>query len=305
MHESNNPVGLLMEGGALRGLFTAGVIDVFLEQGITFPAAVGVSAGACFGCNIKSHQPGRVLRYNLAQCKNPDYCSVRSLIRTGDLFGAELCYHTIPKELDPFDEAAFDRDPMAFYVVCTDVETGEPVYHRCDRIADHTYDWIRASASMPFVARPVEIEGRSYLDGGIADAIPIRFLLDLGYLHNVAVLTRPRDYIKEASRMPLSLSPLMRSHPRLRAVMEQRHIAYARSRSLVFAREAAGMTVVICPERPLPIDRVTHDPEKLHETYTLGRRAAKAALPAVRAMLAGESGSKTEKETISNDESNA
>ena len=288
MSQTPSSVGLLMEGGALRGLFTAGVVDVFLEQEISFPCAVGVSAGACFGCNLKSRQPGRVLRYNLAQCKNPDYCSVRSLLRTGDLFGAELCYRTIPKVLDPFDEAAFDSNPMDFYVVCTDVETGEAVYHRCDRIADHTYDWIQASASMPFVSRPVEIEGRYYLDGGIADAIPIRFLLDLGILRSVAILTRPRDYVKEASRLPLSVSPLMRKYPRLRAVMEQRHAAYARSRALVFEREAAGMTVVICPEKPLPIDRVTHDPAKLHETYVMGRRAGKAALPAVRAMLAGE-----------------
>ena len=213
MSQTPSSVGLLMEGGALRGLFTAGVVDVFLEQEISFPCAVGVSAGACFGCNLKSRQPGRVLRYNLAQCKNPDYCSVRSLLRTGDLFGAELCYRTIPKVLDPFDEAAFDSNPMDFWVVCTDITTGKAIYHKCGHICYDEMEWFRASASMPLAARIVEVGGYRMLDGGIADAIPIRFLLDLGILRSVAILTRPRDYVKEASRLPLSVSPLMRKYP--------------------------------------------------------------------------------------------
>ena len=123
-------VGIVMEGGAMRGLFTAGVIDVFLEQGLRFAAAVGVSAGAAFGCNLKSRQKGRVLRYNINYCKDPRYCSLRSLVRTGDLFGAEFCYRTLPQRLDPFADASFNADPMAFYVVCTQVETGRAVYPR-------------------------------------------------------------------------------------------------------------------------------------------------------------------------------
>lgn len=285
---TNRTVGLVMEGGAQRGLFTAGVLDVLMENRITFPAAVGVSAGAAFGCNLKSHQIGRVLRYNLKYCREWRYCSMRSLARTGNLFGADFCYRAIPKELDPFDEETFDRDPMAFYVVCTDVETGEAVYPRCDRIADHTYDWIRASASMPFVSRPVEINGRLYLDGGIRDAIPLQFMLDIGWLKNLVILTRPRDYVKPASKTPLRTSPLMRKYPRLAQTMENRHLAYQQARELVFRMEQAGNAVVICPEQALPIDRITHDPAKLHETWMLGRLAAKAALPQLAALMREE-----------------
>ena len=286
---NNNSVGLVMEGGAQRGLFTAGVLDVLMEHGVHFPAAVGVSAGAAFGCNLKSRQIGRVLRYNLKYCRDWRYCSFRSLAKTGDLFGADFCYRAIPKELDPFDEAAFDRDPMAFYAVCTDVETGEAVYHRCDKIADHTYEWIQASASMPFVSRPVEIEGRLYLDGGIADAIPMQFMLDIGWLKNLVILTRPRDYVKEKSSTPKKASRVLREHPKLAEAMDTRHLRYQASRELVFRLEQAGAAIVICPDEPLPIDRVTHDPGKLHETWVLGRRAARAALPKLLSMVEGES----------------
>ena len=191
--------GLVLEGGAMRGMFTAGVLDVWMEQGLRFDAAVGVSAGAVFGCNLKSRQIGRVLRYNLKYCRDPRYCSLRSLLRTGDLFGAEFCYRTLPEELDPFDKTSYEQDPTVFYVVCTDVETGQPVYHRCDRADTETFAWFRASASMPLASKPVRIDGRSYLDGGIADAIPLRFLTDRGFDRNVVVLTQPRGYEKKKS----------------------------------------------------------------------------------------------------------
>ena len=123
--------GLVLEGGAMRGLFTAGVTDVMLERGVTYDGIVGVSAGAVFGCNYKSHQPGRVLRYNLRFCRDPRYCSVRSWAKTGDLYGADFCYRAIPDELDPFDRAAYAADPTDFWVVCTDADTGKPVYHNC------------------------------------------------------------------------------------------------------------------------------------------------------------------------------
>ena len=123
--------GLVMEGGAMRGLFTAGVIDVMMEEGIGFDGAIGVSAGAVFGSNYKSNQPGRGIRYNLRFCQDPRYSSFRSLAKTGDLFGADFCYREIPDHLDPFDREAYESSPMDFYVVATDVHTGKPVYHNC------------------------------------------------------------------------------------------------------------------------------------------------------------------------------
>lgn len=278
-------VGLVMEGGALRGLFTAGVIDVFLEHKLHFSAAVGVSAGAAFGCNLKSRQQGRVLRYNINYCKDPRYFGVRSFLKTGDLFGSEFCYKTLPEQLDPFSDAAFDANPMLFYVVCTEMETGGPVYPRLDKVNDRTYDWMRASASMPLASRPVEIEGKHYLDGGISDPIPLQFFLELGYERNVVILTQPRDYVKGPNRLMPLMRRKLKPWPALLDAMEIRHQRYAESRRLVFSQEKAGSTLVICPEQALPIGRITHDPEKLRRTYEAGRDAAMLALPAVCRML--------------------
>ena len=157
----------------MRGMFTCGVIDVLLENGVRFDGAAGISAGAVFGCNFKSGQVGRALRYNKQYCADPRYCSIRSLIRTGDLYGADFCYRELPDELDVFDRNAFAANPMEFYAGATDAATGECVYHRCEDGGDADMLWLRASASMPLVSRPVEIGGRFYLDGGIADAVPM------------------------------------------------------------------------------------------------------------------------------------
>ena len=183
--------GLVLEGGAMRGLYTAGVLDILMENGITVDGAVGVSAGAVFGCNYKSGQIGRVLRYNLAYCRDPRYMGLRSLIRTGDLYGEQFCYHDIPDRLDPFDREAFRKNPMAFYVVCTDVHTGEAVYYRLSDGGDRDIQWMRASASMPLVSRTVQVDGYELLDGGIADSIPIAWFRSQGYTRNLVILTQP------------------------------------------------------------------------------------------------------------------
>ena len=123
--------GLILEGGAMRGMFTAGVLDVLMEQGITVDGMVGVSAGAVFGCNYKSHQIGRTIRYNTTYCKDKRYASFRNLLRTGNLYSEDFCYHEVPEKLDPFDDKAFRESPMDYFVVCTDVRTGDPIYHKC------------------------------------------------------------------------------------------------------------------------------------------------------------------------------
>ena len=170
-----------MEGGALRGMFTAGVIDVFLEHEIEFDGAVGVSAGAAFGCNFKSRQIGRAVRYNIENCKNPRYCSFRSLLFTGDMFGAKFCYETIPYKTDIFDWESYRKNPLEFYAVATDIESGEPIYHKCLSLDKNEMQWLRASASMPLAARIVEIDGKKLLDGGISDSVPIKFFEEFGY----------------------------------------------------------------------------------------------------------------------------
>lgn len=263
--------GLVLEGGALRGLFTAGVTDVMMENGIEFDGMVGVSAGAAFGCNYKSRQPGRVLRYNKRFIKDWRYCSVRSLIMTGNLFGGEFNYHTLPEKYDIFDAAAFDANPMEFYAVCTDLLTGKPIYKLLMR---HSYDcceWIRASASMPLVSTVVEVEGHKMLDGGIGDSIPLKFLQDKGYDRNVVVLTQPEGYVKKPNRlMPLIRLQLHR-YPRFVEATANRHMMYNAELDYVRNEEAAGRAFVIRPRTALPIKHITRNATLLQQAYDEGR----------------------------------
>ena len=166
--------GLVLEGGGMRGLFTAGVMDVMMEQGIRFDGMIGVSAGAAFGCNYKSCQPGRALRYNIRFSKDPNYMGWRTLWKTGELVNGEYAYHTIPTQLDIFDADTFAANPMEYHLVCTDANTGEPVYKQLSKVDYETLEWVRASASMPIVSHPVKLEGRELLDGGIVDSIAVR-----------------------------------------------------------------------------------------------------------------------------------
>ncbi|HBE15600.1 MAG TPA: patatin family protein [Ruminococcaceae bacterium] len=276
--------GLVLEGGAMRGMFTAGVTDVLMEKDIDFPAMVGVSAGAAFGCNYKSRQPGRVIRYNKRFCRDSRYCSVWSLLKTGDLYGAEFCYRTIPEELDVFDKQTFADNPMEFYVVCTDVYTGEPVYKRVDQADENGYLWMRASASMPMVSTPVEVDGYTLLDGGMSDSIPLRFMQHKGYEKNVVVLTRPRKYIKKPNN-PALMNAMLRKHPEMARVMADRHKMYAFQREYVFACERMGNTLVLCPDKPLGISRTEHDPDKLQAAYDEGVRIATRELKRIKEFL--------------------
>lgn len=277
--------GLVLEGGALRGLFTAGVLDVFMEAGLVFDGAVGVSAGACFGCNYKSRQPGRVIRYNLKYARDPRYCSWTSLLKTGDLFNADFCYRELPLELDPFDSAAYEANPMAFHLSVTDCETGRPVYKRLDRADETMLRWVQASASMPLVARPVEIECRAYLDGGLSDGIPLAYFESLGYARNVVITTRPHGYRKFPSWKIALLKPFLRRYPAIYRALATRHAWYNETLAYIDRQVAAGSALLICPEAPLPISRVCHDPATMQRVYDLGRETAKRVLPQVKSFL--------------------
>ena len=274
MNTNNHKRGLVLEGGAMRGLFTAGVLDVFLERGITFDGLVGVSAGACFGCNFKSGQIGRVIRYNKRFAKDPCYCSWKSLFTTGDLFGAEFCYRELPKKLDVFDTAAFEANPMEFHIVATDAATGKPVYRRLDRADDKALDWIRASASMPLVAQPVEIDGGHYLDGGLSDGIPLKYFESLGFTRNVVVTTRPRGYRKFPRKSIALAKPFLRRYPAIYRALKTRHAWYNETLEYIDRRVADGAAILIAPEEPLEISRVCHDPDAMQRVYNLGRKAA-------------------------------
>ncbi len=181
----------------MRGMFTAGVLDVLMENGLVTDGTIGVSAGAVFGCNYKSHQIGRVIRYNTEYCNDKRYASFRNLLRTGNLYSEDFCYHEVPEKLDPFNEEALPRSPMDFFVVCTDLKTGEPIYHKCRKGDAEDVRWMEASASMPLAAKAVRIGHYALLDGGVADSIPVRFFESLGYKRNLIILTQPKGFVKK------------------------------------------------------------------------------------------------------------
>ena len=282
--------GLVLEGGAMRGLFTAGVIDILMENDIKLDAAVGVSAGAAFGCNYKSGQIRRAIRYNTRFCKDKRYCSTLSLIKTGDLFGAEFCYHTIPEKLDIFDVEAFNASPVDFWVVCTDITTGKAVYHKCGPINYDELEWIRASASMPVAARIVEVGGYRLLDGGVSDSIPLKFMESRGCEKNVVVLTQPRDYVKKpASGMTLMKLKYGRKYPELVKAAENRHKMYNSELKYIRSAEQERRAFVIAPPEALPVGHVEHDPDVMREVYRIGRRTAERCLDQLKAFLEEES----------------
>lgn len=280
--------GLILEGGAMRGMFTAGVMDVLMESGITFQGAIGVSAGAAFGCNYKSGQIGRVIRYNTRFVGDRRYCGTSVLLKTGNIYSTEFCYGEVPLIHDPFDFEAYGRNPMEFYLVCTDVETGEAVYHRYEGWEDSGFDWIRASASMPLVSQIVEIGGRRLLDGGIADSIPVAAFEGMGYEKNVVVLTRPRGYQKSPNRAMGLVKLKYRKYPAFVKAMERRHQVYNETLAYIEQREREGRLLAIQPREELPVRRVEKDPKRLREAYGLGRTEAESRLSEIRQFLSVE-----------------
>ena len=277
--------GLVLEGGGMRGLFTAGVMDVMMERGIRFDGIVGVSAGATFGCNYKSHQVGRVLRYNVRFKDDPRYMGLRSLLRTGDLVAAEFSYHTLPNELDVFDAEAFNDDPTEFHIVCTDALTGEPVYHRIDKVNDEELDWIRASASMPLVSRPVPLDGHLLLDGGISDSIPLRYFQSHGFDRNVVILTQPKGFYKKKTKLMPLFHLFMRRYPAIIHAMSRRHLMYNEELAYLEEQDRQGNILLIYPGDVLPIGRTEQDETKMRHVYAIGRQIGEAMLPKIQTFI--------------------
>ena len=263
--------GLVLEGGAMRGLWTAGITDVMMEHDIWPDGLVGVSAGAAFGCNYKSRQIGRAIRYNMRFAKDSRYSGIRSLLTTGDYFNAEFDYHIVPKQYEIYDDDAFNHNPMEFIVVCTDVETGEAVYQPLTEANYDTYEWIRASASMPLVSKVVSIQGRKLLDGGVADSIPLAYTESRGYDRNVVVLTQPLGYQKEHNRLMPLMRLALRRYPEMIKALDYRHIMYNKQLEYVAQAEREGRCLVIRPDTKIPIGHISHNPQQMQHVYQIGR----------------------------------
>ena len=279
--------GLVMEGGAMRGMFTAGVIDVFMENGIEFDGGIGVSAGATFGCNYKSHQIGRPIRYNKKYCQDRRYVSFRGWLKTGDLYGPEFDYVELPNKLDIFDVETYKSNPMDFYAVATDAYTGEPVYKLINNGDAYDIQWIRASASMPVFANPVMIDGVEYSDGGTSDSVPLKYFESIGYDRNVVILTKPKGYRKKPYAGKAFIRTYLRKYPELYNAMLRRHIMYNSEMDYIDACEAAGKIIAIRPDAKLKMKQWERDPHILEEAYQLGRKKGEQYKDAVKEFLRG------------------
>ena len=277
-------IGLVLEGGAMRGLFTAGVLDVFLDEQIQVDGMVTVSAGALFGVNFPSQQRGRVLRYNLKYLNDKRYMGLHSLLTTGNVVNRDFAFYELPFTLDPFDQTTFSQSNIDFWVTLTNVETGEPEYIKItDAFAQ--METLRATSAMPMVSKMVEIDGKRYLDGGIADSIPLQKTFALGYNKIIVVLTRPLDYRKKPSSMML-FNLIYRKFPKLCQRWANRYLEYNQAVERVIELEKQGKIFVIRPSVDLQISRLEKDPAKVQAMYDLGMSDAKKQMQALKDYLA-------------------
>ena len=276
--------GLVLEGGGMRGMYTCGVLEFFLEKELIFSDCYGVSAGACHLCSYLSGQKGRALHVGIDYLQCRDYCSLSSLLRTGDLFNKDFCYDLIPNYLNPYDYEAFERYPGRAYAVATNIETGEAEYLRLKHMQTDI-EAVRASSSLPLVSKNVRIGNKLYLDGGISDAIPLQKSILDGNQKNIVVLTKEVGY----RRKPSSLLPLIRAaylrYPKVYERMKNRHIAYNRTLDMVEKKEKAGEIIVLRPKENGGIGRIEKDKEKLMALYRQGYEDAKARYEEILAYL--------------------
>jgi predicted patatin/cPLA2 family phospholipase len=263
--------GLVLEGGAMRGLWSAGVTDVMMEHGVEPDGLIGVSAGAAFGCNYKSRQIGRAIRYNTRFAKDARYSGVRSLLRSGNYFNAEFGYHVVPYEYDIFDTQTFEQNPMRFTVVCTDVLTGQAVYHDIDHVDYEELEWLRASASMPLASKVVKVQGHQLLDGGVSDSIPLEYYERQGFNRNVVILTQPKGFVKEPNKLMPVMRIALRRYPKMLKAMDERHVMYNHELDYVAEAERQGRCLVIRPDGKIPIGHISHNPDEMRHVYEMGR----------------------------------
>lgn len=265
--------GLVLEGGGMRGVFTCGVLDNFMDRGVRFPYTIGVSAGACNGLSYMSEQRGRAKYSNIDLLQKYHYIGLKQLLLKGNLMDFELLFHTFPEKIIPYDYDRFAACKEHFEMVTTDCHTGRACYFEEKQDPARIIDLVKASSSLPFVSPISYVDGRPMLDGGIADSIPLRRAQSLGYDNNIVVLTRNRGYRK--STKPTPVPPFFyRKYPELRRAIKERNGVYNEQISNVEQLEANGDLVVIRPERPIEVDRMERDVAKLLALYEEGYECA-------------------------------
>lgn len=277
--------GLVLEGGAHRAIYTAGVLDVLAENNVHFDGVIGVSAGAIHGCSFVSGQIGRSINYTLKYAADKRYMSFYSLITTGNMVGEQFCYHDLPEKLFPFDHQTFEKSNTKFYVTCTNLQTGKAEYIRCEELR-HKMSYLRASASMPFVSRISYIDGKAYLDGGIADSIPVRAFQSLGYDRCVVVQTRADGYAKKPNKLVWLAYLLYRHFPNFIEAIKNRHIMYNNELKDIEDMQKNNQVLVIRPSKLIKISHTEKNKQVLRAVYELGRQDAQNTLPSLRKFIA-------------------
>ena len=267
--------GLVLEGGGMKGVYTSGVLDFFLDKGLEFSSVYGVSAGACSMCSFLSKQRGRAINVSVDYLDTKKYCSVESLLTTGDLFHVETCYHLIPDYLDPYDYEAFDSYQGKAFSVVTNIETGRAEYLRV-RDMKQDIDMIRASASLPLVSRNVKIGGSYYLDGGLADSIPLQKSIMDGNTRNVVIMTKEVGFVRKPSSHLELIKLRYLKYPKVYELMSRRHINYNETLAYIERQRENGQAFVIRPQRKSDVGRIEKDKEKLLALYREGYEGAEA-----------------------------
>lgn len=275
---------LVLEGGAMRGIYTAGVLDILLENDIKVDGVIGVSAGSIHGCNFVSKQKERSIKYYKA-CRN-DYrfLSFKSFLKTGNIVDTEYCYHEIPDKKFVFDHNTFNKSKTKFYVTVTNVETGKAEYIHCTDLKKQI-DYLRASASMQVVSQIVEINGNKYLDGGIADSIPIEKFQEMGYDKCIVVQTRPEGYKKGKDKMYMIEKRLYKNYPNLLKSMKNRHVNYNKTLEKIDELEKNKEIIRIRPSKKIKIGRLEKNMKTIVEMYELGRHDAKDKIKDIKKFL--------------------
>ena len=262
-------IGMVLEGGAMRGLYTAGVLDAFLQAGLRFDGVIGVSAGALFGVNYLSGQQGRVIRYNKKYNRDRNYMGLWPLLKTGNIVNTEYAYERVPRRLDPFDDEAFQKSGVPFYAVVTNLRTGKAEYPQIKSVFEQM-DVLRASGSMPFVSRPVQLGEDFYLDGAVADSIPFEKMFSLGYDKLVVILTKPAGYRKKPIPSKLAAAVYGKKWPRFAIAVRRRHEMYNAQMERLEQLELEGKVQILRPSRPVKISRTEKDPARMEKMYRLG-----------------------------------
>ena len=279
-----NKTCLVLEGGAMRGIYTAGVLDTLMQNNIKFDAIIGVSAGALFGINYKSNQKGRAYRYNMQYINDKEYIGLYSYLTTGNIMNKSFCFDKLVNELDKFDYQAFKNNKTKFYVVVTNLLTGTPEYQELTDLNDQNQmEYLRASGSMQYVSKPVKINNNYYLDGATGDSIPIKYMEKLGFNKIIVVGTRPEGYQKQYKPQPSKI--FYKKYPKFIKALSNRPSMYNETIKYIEKKANNHEIIFIRPSQDLKVKRIEKNKKKLISLYTLGQNNTKEIISTINKYL--------------------